>query len=484
MSVAEFKLSYRRFFLGAALATLFGLLPLPPIAQSDELLAPLQATIVILPEEEAMGREFIAAARQQMAFIEDPLLVRYVEALGHRLAASLKGNTARLRFFLIENKLVNAFAGPGGRLAIFTGLITTTHTEAELASVMAHELGHVAQRHLPRMMERASRRQIPTTAGILAAILLGGQAGAAAMAATTGAAMSDQLRYNREFEREADVLSLTILTDAGYPAGAMMDFLKRLDQENRLQSAEVPEYLRTHPLTQNRLALVESRLRQYGDVSDSPSLDYYHAHARVRAMFEGPGGEGSIAGFLHEIDSVDKLRARAARYGLALALIQQGDHVGAVEVATRLRADYPEYTLYDIALAEALLADGKAGQAVEILESIWDRNDISAPVAYYLADALMKSGQLDDARLRLRSALRRSPSDAALYKLLARVEGERNQWAQSFQALAEYYFLRDELDQALGHLQTAATHISDSAYLKASIEARIKEIERNRGKVK
>ena len=96
----------------------------------------------------------------------------------------------------------------------------------------------------------------------------------------------------------------------------------------------------------------------------------------------------------------------------------------------------------------------------------------------------MKSGRLDDARLRLRSALRRSPSDSALYKLLARVEGERDQWAQSFQAMAEYSFLRDELDQALSHLQTAMTHTADSAYLKASIDARIKEIERNQGKTK
>ena len=484
MNATGFKSRYRRWVLVTALVAPLWLLAEPPVAHSGELLAPLQPAIVIPPEEEAMGREFIAAVRQQMTFIEDPLLVRYVETLGNRLAASLEGDTSRLRFFLIENRLINAFAGPGGRLAIFTGLITTTRTEAELASVIAHELGHVVQRHLPRMMERASRRQIPTTAGILAAILLGGQAGAAAMAATTGAAMADQLRYNREFEREADVLSLTILTDAGYPAGAMMDFLKRLDQENRLQSAEVPEYLRTHPLTQNRLALVESRLRNYGDIADNPSLDYHHAHARVRAMFEGPGGEGSIAGFLHDAESADALTARAARYGLVLALIQQGDHVGAVEAATGLCADYPEYRLYDIALAEALLADGEAGRAIEVLESTGDGGDVSAPVAYYLADALMKSGRLDDARRRLRSALRRSPSDAALYKLLARVEGERDQWAQSFQAMAEYAFLRDELDQALGHLQAAMTHSADSAYLKASIDARIKEIERNRGKTK
>jgi len=463
---------------GIALGALVCLTTAPLVADSGHQLAPAQASIVIPPAEEAMGREFIAAARQQLAFVEDPLLVRYVENLGHRLAAGLAGDTDRLRFFLIESKLVNAFAGPGGRLAVFTALVTTTRSEAELASVMAHEIAHVAQRHLPRMMERAARRKIPTTAGILAAILLGGQAGAAAMAATTGAAMSDQLRFSREFEREADALSLTILTDADYPADAMMDFLKRLDQESRLQSTEAPEYLRTHPLTQNRLGLVESRLRQYEDADNSPSLDYFHAHARVRALFESPQGGGSVASFLHGVESADALGARAARYGLVLALVRQGENARAVETAIALRADYPEYPLYGIVLAEALLADGKALEAVEVLESVQEQEGVAVIAAYYLADALMKSGQLKAARLSLRRALREAPENAALYKLLARIEGERNQWAQSFQALAEYHFLRDELEQALSHLRTAATHVGESAYLKASINARIKEIEK------
>ncbi|HCL93752.1 MAG TPA: hypothetical protein DIC24_03915, partial [Gammaproteobacteria bacterium] len=362
---------------GIALGALVCLTTAPLVADSGHQLAPAQASIVIPPAEEAMGREFIAAARQQLAFVEDPLLVRYVENLGHRLAAGLAGDTDRLRFFLIESKLVNAFAGPGGRLAVFTALVTTTRSEAELASVMAHEIAHVAQRHLPRMMERAARRKIPTTAGILAAILLGGQAGAAAMAATTGAAMSDQLRFSREFEREADALSLTILTDADYPADAMMDFLKRLDQESRLQSTEAPEYLRTHPLTQNRLGLVESRLRQYEDADNSPSLDYFHAHARVRALFESPQGGGSVASFLHGVESADALGARAARYGLVLALVRQGENTRAVKTAIALRADYPEYPLYGIALAEALLADGKALEAVEVLESVQEQEGVA-----------------------------------------------------------------------------------------------------------
>ena len=149
-----------------------------------------------------------------------------------------------------------------------------------------------------------------------------------------------------------------------------------------------------------------------------------------------------------------------------------------MKTAIALRADYPEYPLYGIALAEALLADGRALEAVEVLESVQEQEGFAVIAAYYLADALMKSGQLKAARLSLRRALREAPENAALYKLLARIEGERNQWAQSFQALAEYHFLRDELERALGHLRTAATHVGESAYLKASIDARIKEIEK------
>ncbi|MBP81144.1 MAG: hypothetical protein CL395_04145 [Acidiferrobacteraceae bacterium] len=435
-----------------------------------------RAGIVTTAEEQAMGRAFVAAARGQMRFIDDPLLVNYIETLGQRLAAGLNGDTDHLRFFLISNKLINAFAAPGGRLAVFTGLVLTTRTEAELASVMAHELAHVAQRHLPRMMERARQRQLPATAGVLAAILLGGQAGAAAMAATSGAALSDQLRYNREYEREADALGLMILTGAGYPASAMIDFLGRLDQENRLQAAGAPEYLRTHPLTQNRLALVEGRLRQYPEFLFEPSLDYHHARARMSAVF-GDDADKVAGAFTHDMRSDNPVVARAARYGQLLAQVQLGDHTTAAANAQELARDYPDYPPYVIALSQALLAGGLAEDAVSVFQGLPDHARTSPVVAYYLADALMKAGHLADARGQLRTALRGAPEMAELYRLLARVEGESGHLAQSFQALAEYHYWRDEVDQALLQLQTAAGHSGASAYLEASIGARIKEIE-------
>ncbi len=450
-------------------------------AESPTSFGDLRAGIVTSPQEQAMGREFIAAARKQLSFVEDPLLVKYIEHLGSRLASSLDGDVDSLRFFLIDNPMINAFAGPGSRLAVFTGLIIATRTEAELASVVAHELGHIAQRHLPRMMERASQRKLPTAAGILAAILLGGQAGAAAMAATSGAAMADQLSYSREFEREADVLGLDILSEADYPTEAMIRFLKRLDQETRLQSVGGPEYLRTHPLTENRIALVEARIRGYPDIDEQPSLDFYHARARVRALYGAGTAERVSAELFEEQESSDSLKARAARYGLVLALNRFGDYDSALGYASQLRDEYPEEVVYQLAIAETFLQSGRASEAVDVLAGLSERAPDSMVIAYAWADALMKSRELDEARQVLRRAIRTTPGAAGLHGLLARVEGEAGNMALSFQALSEYHFLNDELDAAVANLKTALTHVGESAYLEASLSARLKELELLRG---
>lgn len=451
-------------------------------AQQTESLGDLRAGIVTTPEEQAMGREFIAAARQQLKFIEDPLLTEYLESLGRALATSLEGDTESLRFFLIDNPMINAFAGPGSRLAVFTGLIRATRSEAELASVIAHELGHVAQRHLPRMMERARQRKLPTTAGILAAILLGGQAGAAAIAATSGAAMADQLSYNREFEREADVLGLNILAAADYPTAAMIRFLKRLDQESRLQSAGAPEYLRTHPLTENRIALVEGRVRLYPDLEERSSLDFHHARSRIRALY-GEGGVDSISSdFFHEQKTDDEVVSRAARYGLILTLNRFGSYDEALKQSEALAEEFPDEFAYRLVIAETHLQSGRGADAVDVLRGLAEQRPDSTVVSYYLADALMKSRQLDEARKVVRTAIRSAPREAPLYRLLARVEGEKNNAAQSFQALAEYHYLNDEIAQALAQLNNALNASGGSAYLEASVNARIKELEALRKK--
>ena len=176
----------------------------PVLGGSNLPLDDSMSEVSISVAEQATGREFIRSARSRFRFVDDPLVLDVLRQIGARLSSTLAGDTEILTFHLIENPQLNAFAGPGGHIGVFTGLITATESEAELASVIAHELAHVTQRHLPRMIERAQQRQIPATAGMIAAILLGGQAGAATMAVTNAAAISDQLSYTRAFEREAD----------------------------------------------------------------------------------------------------------------------------------------------------------------------------------------------------------------------------------------------------------------------------------------
>ena len=230
--------------------------------------------VVVTAEEQALGREFIRLARTSLRFIEDPLLVHGVARIGARLTQVLNVDPGIIGFHLVDNPAINGFAGPGGQIVLFTGLIATAETEAEFASVVAHELAHVTQRHLPRMIERARKRQMPATAGLIAGILLGGQAGAATMAATNAAALSDQLSYSRTFEREADAVGLRILSTAGYDPQAMARFMQSLVQDTRFQVNETPEYFRTHPLSLNRIAEIESRVVGHSQEVTSQTQEY------------------------------------------------------------------------------------------------------------------------------------------------------------------------------------------------------------------
>lgn len=430
--------------------------------------------ITTTSQEQALGRAFMSEIRKQMTFVSDPLIVDYVNNLGFRLADNLQGETDSLRFFVINDDLVNAFAGPGNRLAVFTGLMLATRNEAELASVLAHEIAHVAQRHLPRMMQRARSRKLPTTAGVLAAILLGGQVGAAALAATTGAALSDQLKYNREYEREADILAMQILSNAGYPVFAMVTFHEQLSKNNLLRINKTPEYLRTHPFTESRMALIESRLKNYPTKRSTVSLDYYHAKARIRSLFTD-NIDSEKERFVHELNSEVPSIARSAQYGLIICQLRQGEYQLASKNSWELYQKFPNYLAYRIVLAETSALTNNLKTGLDILES-FQSTDADLPIlTYFLSDLLIKNKQHDKARKKIRSVLRQNPELSELHFLLARLEGESGNIARSFQAMGDYYFLIDQIDKSLEELDKALL-AADTDYMKSSIKARIKEI--------
>jgi len=431
--------------------------------------------VVVSAKEQALGREFIRLAHTRLRLIEDPLLVNGVARIGARLTQVLNVDPGIIGFHLVDNPAINGFAGPGGQIVLFTGLIATAETEAEFASVIAHELAHVTQRHLPRMIERARKRQIPATAGLIAGILLGGQAGVATMAATNAAALSDQLSYSRTFEREADAVGLRILSTAGYDPQAMARFIQSLAQDTRFQVNQTPEYFRTHPLSLNRIAEIESRAAGHSQEAISQTQEYLLLRARVLAKYD-IDEEHLVANFHSQAAADIPEVASAGRYGLVLSGLRTGAYNQSVELALSLRAQSPKNIFYVVGLAESLQAAGDLNSALKLLAEAMATVPDDPVLASYYADMLIKAGKPGQAKPVIRAGLRALPHSRRLFKLLARAEGELGRTAESFQALAEYHYLSGDLQTALAKLTAALQHVQASAYLTASITARRNEI--------
>ena len=210
-------------------------------------------------EERRMGEAFMREVRALLPLLDDPEVEEYVNSVGRRLASAGDASAQPFHFFVVAHDEVNAFAGPGGYIGINAGLIVASGSEGELASVLAHEMAHVTQRHIARRFEQQERSTLPVFAGILAAVVLGSQSpdlGQAAAAATLGAAVQTALSFSREAEQEADRVGMNVLVRAGYDPREMVGFLQKLQTSTRF-SHTPPEYLSTHPSPRPALQISE-----------------------------------------------------------------------------------------------------------------------------------------------------------------------------------------------------------------------------------
>lgn len=432
-------------------------------------------------DEIRVGRRLMRQIRSSMPVIEDPELQDYLETLGQRLATAAEVTDLELKFFLINDTTLNAFAAPGGYIGVHTGLFLTANTESELAAVLAHELAHVSQRHLARLIARSKDISLPAMAAMVAGILVGGQAGAAAVIASNAAVTADNLRYTRNFEREADAIGLRTLANAGLNPAGMTNFFGHMERWARVQELDVPEFLRTHPLTINRIAAAESRLSQYSETSVPPSLDFLFVRARIRALYVSRI-EQSVAEFKANLESGQFRSEAAERYGYALALSKATRHGEALNEIEALIRSMPERHRLHISKADIQLAAGQVNDAVQTLRSAHARWPQSKWVTVSLADVLLKSGQPQPARTILEPLVRERDAAANTQQLYARATAETGDALRSHQAMAEYHYRRDELTAAIAQLYSARKFSGDSYYEAARIEARIREIQQEKAK--
>lgn len=422
-------------------------------------------------EAERAGAEMVRRMRRSGRLLEDPVVTDYVADLGRRLASYSDLAAGEFTFLVIKDPTINAFALPGGYIGVHTGLILASRNEGELAAVLAHEIAHVTQAHIARGLEEASRMNLPLTAAVIAAILLGGsnpEVGQAATAATQATAAQHQLNFTRSHEREADRVGMDVLADAGFDPEGMPAFFERLQEKSRYYSSNLPELLRTHPVTSARIADARNRASRYGPRKTTESSRF--ELARVRLEVAAQEDAAALARRLRDTAAGNDPEP-AERYRLALALQASGRPDEAAQVLRDLAEAHPDRVEFTLALVESERDAGRPESAAKACRPALDLFPRKAPLVLECADALIRAGHPEEALQRVRELTATGGPAPRAYRLQAKAEEHLGHAAASHISLAQYYHAIGEPGTALTQLDIAERSDGLDFYHASRIEA-------------
>jgi predicted Zn-dependent protease len=450
-----------------------------PVWAADTLpdLGEASQTVFSAQTERKVGEAIMRDIRLDRAYNDDPEVTDYLNHLGYRLAAQSTNNRQEFEFFLIQDNTLNAFALPGGYIGVHTGLILAAQTESELAGVLAHEIAHVTQRHIARMVAAQDRNALPSLAALALAILAAranSQMGAAALATAQATAIQSQLDFTREHEREADRVGLQILEGANYDPRGMSGFFERLQKYTRLYENNAPGYLRTHPLTTERIADMENRVAEmpYRQVPDS--IEFQLSRAKLRAA-SGPVRE-ALTYFENALRERKFTSEAATRYGLTAALLRAKQYALAEKEMSALRRALPgSHPMIEVLAGELKAAQGSPNLVAHYRQAM-KAFPAHRALIYGCAEALLAAREAATALQVVEGRLRTTPSDYRLYELQARAYAQQGRHLPEHRALAEAQALRGNLPAAIEQLQIALKAGDGDFYQLSSTEARLKEL--------
>jgi len=481
----------------AALALL--LATLPALAQSQkssqdqlpEMGTAAQAALS-LEDESQIGRMVMRNLREAGMVLDDPEVHEYIQSLGLRLSSLAQDGNRNFNFFVVRDPAINAFALPGGYVGIHSGLMLETRNESELAGVLAHEVAHVTQRHIARGLEAQSRANLMSTAAMLAAILVGAVGGGSSdvtMGAITAAqnmAAQAGINFTRDNEYEADRIGIGVLASAGFDPNAMPAFFDTMFRRTQLGPDRVPELLRTHPVTSNRIAESKDRALQYPPVNPRDSLSYALMKERIRVLLFSRNGDSRD--YYKALGDNAADLSLAQTYGRGLSQLYGNEADKAVVTFTRLRQQYPEVMAFHTALGQAQLATGKTQEALETLERARVLAPRNVPVTVRYGEALLQAGRAKRAHEVLLDLFNNVPPTQEQIRLTAMAANAAGDVADAYSYMAEYHLMGGDLMLAINQLELALSVPSITEQQRAKFVARLKEVrewlpkERNRSK--
>lgn len=458
---------------------------LAPSAFSDGLpdLGDISYATISPQEERRLGEQIMFEVRADRSYLDDAEVAGYLNQLGNRLVAAAVGGDAQpqaFEFFALQDPSVNAFALPGGFIGINSGLVLVAQSESELASVMAHEIAHVTQKHIARLISGQKQSALISLAGLAVAILAARsnpEVGQAAVATVQASTIQSQLDFTRDHEKEADRIGLNILVKAGFDPRAMPVFFERLQKAGRFQEGSAPSYLRTHPLTFERIADIQNRTQKlsYRQVTDS--TDFQLLRAKLRASQGAP--RDAVAHFESSLGEKRYNNEAAERYGLVSALLRERNFPRAEQELALLRKvspASPSGAMIETLAARVKLAAGQPEAAFGIYRAALLTYPQHRALSYDYAEALLHNRRAEVALKFISEQLQHAPNDSRLYRLQAQSYADLGNNLLQHRAQAEAYARQGNLPAAIEQLQIALKSFDGDFYQISSAEARLREL--------
>ncbi len=448
-------------------------------------LGDVSQTVFTPLDEQRIGEQILREVSVSDEVVQDVEVIDYLNALGNKLAAASTDKQQKFNFFVVNDTSINAFAMPGGVIGVHTGLFLAANSESELASVLGHEIGHVTQRHLARMVAAQKYDTIKNIAGFALALLVARanpELASGAMTTDSAVGVKNQLDYTREHEREADRVGLQIISNAGFDVRGMPAFFKTLQHGSRFSEGGAPSFLRTHPLTGERIADVANRVEQmpYRQVPDSAEFQY------VKAKLQAQNGavETNIAVFEQNIRERRTANEAVEHYGLAVAYLRKNALTQAEKEVAWLKKNAPPNAMIENLSARLQVAKNNAplaGQQYAAALKIYPDN---RALLYGYADHFLALKQADSAIQLVKEKQRLYPKDAQFYEVLAKAYIIQNKMLLSHQAQGEAYFRKYDLKRAIEQMELAVRAKDGDFYQHSIVEARLKELQRMQGEDK
>jgi predicted Zn-dependent protease len=424
--------------------------------------------------EAQFGRAIMADIRRRGGVLEDPQVNEYVNEIGRRIAAQSNDGSHSFEFFVVADERINAFAMPGGYIGVHSGLIEATRNEDELAGVLAHEVAHVTQRHSARAMHANQRQGLLTTAMMLGAIILGAAGGVdafqAGMAVAQGTAAQQQINFTRSNEHEADRIGIRALADAGYDPHGMASFFEVMArQQPASPEMRAPEFLRTHPVTTDRIAEARVRARDYPRTQSSDSTNY--GIARVRLIVARHDTAAAAVAYFERRDIENQTDIE--KYGRAVAYQRAGRHRDANRIFTDLAAKDQKVIAYHIGLGQTQLDLEQYAVGIRTFEQAVELFPRNVPLVIVYGEHLIRLGQAEKAHALLLDLLNNVPPTPEQVRLIARAASDAGDHAEAFYYVSEYRLMTGDLLGGINALQQALALPELEEIQRIRFEARI-----------